>query len=280
LILSSCLDHNQAAGRSRGLPNLKTPSPPSIDRAISVLELLGESRRGLTLAEVASRLDIPRSSAHTILLSLERRKWLQRNVRTRRYLFGPQVFCMARRALAGMSLREHAEPALKKLCQKTRLAVHMAILEDDQAVLVDQYAPAPVKLHTWIGKRMELHCTALGKVLLAWMPEADVQRILDSFLLPRHNENTKGTPRSVLAELRDTRARGYAIDDEEAEIGYRCLGAPVFDEAGHVAAAISVSGSTSELHFVNAAGIALQLQETAAQITERLRQERPAWAEP
>jgi DNA-binding IclR family transcriptional regulator len=124
-----------------------------------------------------------------------------------------------------------------------------------------------MRLHTWVGKRMELHCTALGKVLLAWLPEEEARRILNERILARHNENTKASPRRLLEELQETRKRGYAVDDEEAEIGYRCLGAPVFDSNGEIAAAVSVSGTTSQLHFVNAAPIASHLCDTAAQIT-------------
>lgn len=251
--------------------HLKTPSPPSIERALGLLELLAHSHHGLTLAEVAERMGIPRSSAHTILLSLERREWLRRSNRTRRYLFGPKLFSLASRALGGMSLREAASPALKQLQQESGLSVHMAILEEDQAVLVEQFAPPQTRLHTWVGKRMELHCTALGKVLLAWLPEEEVRRILNDRGLARHNENTKSSPRRLLEELRETRKRGYAVDDEEAEIGYRCLGAPVFDSAEAVVAAISVSGTTAQLHFVNAAPIAAQLCQSAEEITRALR---------
>ena len=249
---------------------LKTPSPPAIDRALGLLELLAQSHHGLTLAEVADRMGIARSSAHTILLSLERREWLRRSSRTRRYLFGPKLFTLANRALGGMSMREAAAPALKTLLKETCLNVHMAIAEEDQAVLVEQYAPPQARMHTWVGKRMELHCTALGKVLLAWLPEDHVRRILNERALSRHNENTKSSPRRLLEELRETRKRGYAVDDEEAEIGLRCLGAPVFDGAGEVVAAISVSGTTAQLHFVNAAPIAEQLCQAARQITKAL----------
>jgi DNA-binding IclR family transcriptional regulator len=247
---------------------LKTPSPPAIDRALAVLELISQANRGLTLPEIADRLDLPKSSTHTILLALERREFLRRNSRTRRYLFGPKLFSLANRALGGLSLREFSATPLKELMTRTGLSVHMAIIEEDQAVIVDQYAPPSVVLHTWVGKRMELHCTALGKVLLAWLPEVEVTRILGEHRLGKHNENTKSSPRRILVELQETRRRGYAIDDEEAEIGTRCLGAPVFDPAGNVTSAISVSGTTGQLHFVNAASIATQLRETATRISE------------
>lgn len=247
--------------------DLKTPSPPSIDRALGLLELLAQSHHGLTLTEVSEQMGIPRSSAHTILLSLERREWLRRNGRTRRYLFGPKLFSLANRALGGTSLREAAGPLLKALALETGLAVHMAILEEEQAVLIEQAAPRHTRLNTWVGKRMELHCTALGKVLLAWLPEEEARLILSNRILSRHNENTKASPRRLMEELSETRKRGYAVDDEEAEIGNRCLGAPVFDGAGSIAAAVSVSGTVAQLHFVNAAPIAAQLCETAKSIT-------------
>ena len=252
------------------MDTLKTPSPPAIDRALGLLEILAQSHHGLTLSEIAGQMGIPRSSAHTILLGLERRQWLRRNGKTRRYLFGPKLFSLANRALGGTSLREAGAPLLRMLMQETGLAVHMAILEEEQAVLIEQAAPPHAQLHTWVGKRMELHCTALGKVLLAWLPEEEARPILSHRALSRHNENTKSSPRRLMEELRETRKRGYAVDDEEAEIGYRCLGAPVFGADGSVAAAISVSGSVSQLHFVNAAPVAARLCETAGAITKQL----------
>jgi DNA-binding IclR family transcriptional regulator len=177
------------------------------------------------------------------------------------------LFTLANRALGGTSLREAAAPVLQELMRASGLAVHMAILEEEQAVLVDQAAPPNTRLHTWVGKRMELHCTALGKVLLAWLPEPEARRIVSNRVLSRHNENTKASPRRVLDELSETRKRGYAVDDEEAEIGYRCLGAPVFDSQDRIVAAVSVSGTTAQLHFVNAAPIAALLAEAAAKIT-------------
>lgn len=247
---------------------LKTVSPPAVDRALSILEELAKAGEGLRLPEIAERLDIPKSSAHSLLLALERRGYLQRSEGTGRYLFGPKLFALAGLALAGTRLREVAQPSLAALMRRTGHQVHMAILDRDQVLLVEQMIPAhlPAPM-TWLGKRLEIHCTALGKVLVAWQPEAQWARLVREHTLSRHNENTICTAKGFLAELKVTRQRGYALDDEEVDLGVRCVSVPVFDKDGQLAAAISVSGSTTQIHEGNAELMVRLLAATAAEIT-------------
>jgi DNA-binding IclR family transcriptional regulator len=250
---------------------LKTTSPPSVDRALAILEELARSNRGLRLPEIAQRLGLPKSSAHSVLVALERRGYLQRNDASGRYLFGPKLFTLANLALSGMTVRALARPILTGLMRRTGHEVHMAILDRDQVVLIEQlvprHLPAPI---AWLGKRLDLHCTALGKALAAGQPEEQWERLIREHTLARHNDKTICTPQGFLAELARTRQRGYAIDDEEVDLGVRCLSVPVLDPAGQVMAAISLSGSTSEIHDRNADSLVRLLSAAAAAITQEL----------
>jgi DNA-binding IclR family transcriptional regulator len=247
------------------MADIKTPSVPAVERALSIMELLAFVRHGLTLPELSRRLELPKSSAHCLLVTLERRGYLHRNEQTNRYLFGRKLFGLANTALTGLKLREQAAPLLRALMRETRLTVHMAILEQGEAVLVEKIEPPGLmRLATWVGKRMDLHATAVGKALLAYLPDEDIERLIRDHGLPRYNDNTITSARKLKEEIARTRAAGHAVEDQEGEIGFRCIGAPVFDHTGSVAAAISVAGTTAQITGENFASLVEVVKHTAA----------------
>ncbi len=257
--------------------NLKTPSLPAVERAVAVLEEIAHSRSGMSLTELTQRLKLPRSSMHCLLVTLERCGYLQRNSARGRYHFGAKIFSLTNLALGGIGLREVANPFLRALVRRTGLTAHMAILAHDQAVLIEQVTPAGVsRVATWLGKSLEVHCSALGKALIAWLPEEDLKRIIRDHGLPRLNDNTIASPRKLLEELARTRKNGYSIDDEEADIGTRCLGAPVFNSDGRVVTAISLMGTTEQVIPENLAVFCAELKRTADALSERLGYSQPA----
>jgi IclR family KDG regulon transcriptional repressor len=250
---------------------VKTTSPPSVDRAFTILEEVAQSNRGLRLREIAQKLGAPRSSTHSLLVALERRGYLQRNESSGRYRFGPKVFTLANAGLKGMALREISYPILAGVMRQTGLTVHMAIMDREHAVLIEQIVPPPeLAPMTWPGERLELHCTALGKALAAFEPEEQWDRFVSKRALSRHNENTICSRKKLMDELATTRKRGYAFDDEEVDLGVRCLGVPVFGAAGEAVAAISVCGTCVELHEANAAELVKLLMAAATQIHRAL----------
>lgn len=223
-------------------------SSPAIDRAVSVLELLAQSRRGLNISEVSRKLGLPKSSTHRILLTLESRNCVQKDQRTGRYAFGLKLVSMTRAALANMEPREQARPLLASLMQKTGLTVHMALLESGQAVLVDRIErPGTPRAGVWIGKTLDANSTAVGKALLAFLPKDEFEGEFGSRSFVRRSHQTI----TSIARLRDDLARirelGYSVDNEEDEAGARCVGAPVFGPEGRIAAAISVAGTTEQI---------------------------------
>ncbi|PYV23226.1 MAG: IclR family transcriptional regulator [Acidobacteria bacterium] len=265
----------EAAGEDRRVTGtvdfIKTQSVPSLDRALSILELLADSKAGLTLPELALRSRLPKSSVHCLLVTLQRRGYLHRHDKTRRYMFGPKLFSLADRALSGMELREQAAPFLRALTEKTGLTTHLAIWEHEEAVLVAKFEPpGTFRAASWIGKRMDVHCTGLGKALIAHLPEEEIEEIFRDHGLSRHNDNTLCSRRKLKEDLGRTLQRGYAIDDEEDELGWRCLGAPVVARGGEVIAAISVAGSTDQITPENLSALAGQVVDTAATIARSL----------
>ena len=253
---------------------MKTPSVPSLERALIILELLATSRAGLTLPEIATELRLPKSSVHCLLVTLERHRYLHRNDRTSRYMFGSKLFSLGNMSLNGLRVRQVAGPHMRSLTERTGLTTHLGVLERYEAVLMEKVDPPGVfKIATWLGKRMDLHCTSIGKALIAHLPEEELGRIARETGLPRHNDNTVKSFAKLREELARSRRLGYYIDDEEDEIGYRCIGMPVCDESGEVAAAISVSGSTAQVREENSTELAKQLMRTVEAIAKSFLEE-------
>jgi DNA-binding IclR family transcriptional regulator len=244
---------------------------PAIKRALSVLETLASSSNGLTLAAIARRLQLPKTSAHAVLLTLERHGYVLRNEQTKRFLFGTALFNVANSALNRLDLRELARPLLTKLMQETRMTVHLAVLGRDQAILVDKVEPPGLlRLATWIGKTMDLHCSGVGKVLLAYLPDDELVRITREHGFPRYNENTITSVRRLREEAAGIRRSGFALEDEEGELGFRCIAAPVFDYRGAAIATISIAGTTRQITPDRVRALADLVKPAASSISKLL----------
>ena len=239
----------------------QTPSVPSVERALLILEALSAGRTGLTLSQIARKTGVAKSSAHCLLLTLERLNYLEREETTGRYAMGSKFFSLANRGLTSATIGRQALPHLLALAQRTGLTVHMAIFDGHEAVLIERIEPSGAsRIPTWVGKRMGLHCTAVGKALAAHMPTEEVERLVAAHGLLRHNDNTIRSLKRLKEELDLVHQSGYALDDEEEEIGARCLGVPVFRD-GRSVAAISIAGNTEQ---ITPSGLGSLLEELRA----------------
>lgn len=244
---------------------------PALERGLKILEVVANSMHGWTLSEISRLVELPKSSTHCLLSTLELLGYLQRNARTNRYMFGLKSLKVANEGLACIELRERALPCLWSLSQSTRLTTHLMVPAFQEAVIVGKVEPPGLlRLATWIGKRMDLHCTGGGKALLAYFTEPDVQRLVRECGLPRHNENTIGSSTRLISELASIRKQGYSLDDEEDEIGVRCLAAAVFDSGANAVASISISGNVMQITANNMAGLVAEVKKAASNISETL----------
>ena len=245
---------------------------PAVSRAFHLLELLSQSKRGLTISEAGRKLRVPKSSAHRLMKALEQNGYAQKNDRTGRYRVGLTLVALSRFAIENLELRQEAKPFLIALMQKTGLTVHMAVLREGQAVIVEKIeAPGPVNIGTWVGRAMDVNSTAVGKVLIAYLPADDLTRHLKARSFVRHNQRTIISIATLRQELNKVRASGYAVDDEEDELGVRCVGVPLFDEFGSVVAAISVVGTISQIPVERLETLAQTVKQFAAAISTMAR---------
>ncbi len=246
-------------------------SVPSVERVLTLFEFLANAQRGFSLSEISQRLSLPKSSVHLLLATLERRRYLQKNPDTGRYRFGVKVLTLNCNLIDRWELREEARPFLEPLVKETNLTAHMAVLEQSEAIIIEKLEPPGfVKIASWIGRRVEVNCTALGKVLVAFLPANEFDRQIKPKAFIKHNHKTITSLSRLKEDLARVRAQCYAIDDEEEELGCRCIGAPIFDSYKRVLASISVSGTTSQIPIEAIPSLAGKVKLTAYSISAHL----------
>jgi DNA-binding IclR family transcriptional regulator len=242
----------------------------SVERAFMILEFLNSSSRGWNISELSRKLKIPKSTTHVLVSTLDRLGYIKLSHPSRRFQLSSKMFGLGRKALQATPLPEAALPHLRHLVQETQLTAHVGILEKNQVVFVQKAdGPGFIKFDTYIGKCSELHCTALGKALVAFQPEEVVQSLISTCTLGRFTKKTIATKSAFLAELARVRQRGYAMDDEEEELGVRCIAAPIF-HGSTILAAVSVTGTTLQIQTDNLDKAIAAIQRAATRISVSL----------
>lgn len=243
----------------------------AVERALNILEAAAQRRDGFTNSEISRKLGIPKSSASYILRTLERRGYLRREPETGRYRLGLKILSLRGDAQANLDIADLALPFMRALVEKIHMTVHLAVLDQGEAVYIEKVeAGGFFKVNTWVGRRMFLHSTSVGKCLLAWLPKHEVEGLVKRQGLKKRTPKTITTITGLLEDLEHTKSEGYAVDDEENSLGARCLGAPVFDVAGNVVAALGASGTLTQMDEPSMPRIAEALKETARRISRQL----------
>ena len=214
----------------------------TIEKAGEVLALFEREHAEWGVREVAERLGLAKSSAHDLLTSLAHVGLLGKTEEGR-YRLGWRLVTLSETLLATSELRCEARPILEELAAQYQETIHLAVLDDTKVVYADKLeGKQAVRVElTSLGMRLYPHCTALGKVLLAYRPEADVKRIIKTNGLPRFTPNTITDEGELEQTLTQIRKQGYAYDLEEILPDLCCVGAPIYNYTGHVIAAISMS---------------------------------------
>jgi len=256
----------------------------ALDRAFAVLDLLGESDIPLGLAQVASSLQLHKSTAHRFLMVLERHRMVERTA-SGKFRLGLRLYDLGNRAIEQYDLRDRAQPHLRRLVAETEETAHLCILEAARVIYLDKIEPArSVRMITRIGASNPVHCTAVGKAMLAFLPEERAADVLRRLRFERFTPRTITTAEALRAEMEKTRRRGYAVDDEELEEGLRCIAVPVLDAQRLPVAAVSVSGPSFRVTAHKLPLLANQLLQCVRGIstdmgyTSAARANRAAWS--
>ena len=214
-------------------------------RALRVLETLAQARGALSAAEVAKIIGAERSTAYRMLMTLMEAGYVVRDPRSRAYRLGHKILALSRPLLSGEERAELVATCLRQISAQTGETVHYSVLERDCAVLVQRAKGSQlVTVDFQIGDRAPLHCTSIGKVLLAYQDAAAIEAAIKRGL-PRAARNTITHAAGLRAELRKVRAQGYAYDDFEFADDMRCVAVPVIEKDDRVTGGISLSGPAS-----------------------------------
>ena len=243
----------------------------SLVKALNILEVLADEEPPYTLTQLSRRLHLHVSTVHRLLVNLVRHGFVEEDRLSGGYQLSYRVLRMGLRILDRLDFRRVAQPLLRDLNLRTQETVHLAILQQLGTIFIEKFdSPQPVGLEARLGRVMPLHCTGVGKTLLAYQGEDQLNQISQSPGLTRLTAHTiTGLPQ-LRRELERIRAQGYALDQEEAVEGLRCVAGPVFDHTGEIVAAFSVAGPAMRLTPARTPEIAQLVRETAQQISYRL----------
>ncbi len=242
-----------------------------LDRVFTILNALAEDGTELGLAELAGKLRLHKSTVHRLLMTLEWNRYVERNPSSAKYRLGWKLFELGMQAVARRDLFQLAPPVVQWLVAETGETAHLGILREGEVIsVVNAESQQTVRTPSTVGRRAPAHCTSLGKAILAFLPRQQLVEFVRTHGLRSYTRNTITRLSLLESELRRTRTRGYAVDDEEREEGLRCIGAPVLDHTGQVVAAISIAGPAFRVNQNRLPALAASVMSAAARLSASL----------
>ncbi|MDO7788185.1 IclR family transcriptional regulator [Desulforamulus aquiferis] len=226
----------------------KTNIIQSVDRAISILEVLEKSIEPLGVTEISNRLDLHKSTTFGLLNTLESRGLVYQDPENGKYKLGLRLMELGEQVQQRMQLRQQARPFLKSLVEEYKETVHLVVKVENEYVYIDKVdGPQAIRMYSQIGKRALMHCSGVGKAILAYLPQREQEKIFEKIELKSFSPNTITDIDELRNHLVKIKNQGYSIDDEEIEVGLRCVAAPILDHHGKAIAAISIAGPSTRM---------------------------------
>jgi IclR family transcriptional regulator, acetate operon repressor len=242
----------------------------SVLKAIDVMCVFSSTEPTLTLGEISERLNMPKSTTHNLLNTLASRGFIEK-VNDDSYALGTAVISLSQAVRVNAHLRDRAAPLLRELADIVKESVYLTYLDGDHALYIYAIETSNrLMARSAIGDRVRLHCTGVGKAILAAFPDEKMEDIVQRTGLPGFTENTITTLDELKREMEQTRLRGYSIDRGEHEKGIFCVGAVIRDAAGIPIGGCSISGLDPEIIAGRAAGLSADLLYAAQEISRRM----------
>lgn len=216
----------------------------SAARTIEMLSIISKQNRGISLVEIAKKLDIPKTSAFDILHTLLKLRVVDEiQDGHKKYIIGYKAYEIGNSFLSNTNLINESKPVLAKLGDVLQKTIFLAIQDGNEVVYIYKHEPFGALVTTCqLGTRNHMHSTSLGKSILAYTPPKELRELIGKLDMVEKTKYTITNPQVLIRELGITRDRGYALDDREAEENLFCIGAPIFDHTGKAIASISASG--------------------------------------
>lgn len=247
------------------------PIIQALDRALRILDLFDERTPEMKLTEISARMDLHKSTVHSLLKTLQLHGYIEQDEQSGKYRLGLRLLEKGQLLMQNLNIRNVARPHLQALSDATGQTSHLLIPDGREGVYIDKVEGKQAAIrYSRIGRRVPLHSSAAGKVLAAFQPPEALERILDGYPYVRHTPNTIRSEAEFRRELERVRRAGCAFDREENEPGVLCVAAPIFGHDGQLAAAMSLSCMTARVNEEEARRLAELVRRTADKISARL----------
>lgn len=225
------------------------PIIQSVERALQILDLFNEQATELKITEISKQMGLSKSTLHSLLKTLQLHGYIDQNPENGKYRLGMKLVERGHFVVGTMDIRQKAKSWLTTLSQETGQTTHLGILDGNEGVYIEKIEGKQAAIaYSRIGRRLPVHATAIGKVLLAWLSEEECAAVLEGYVYQGFTSSTLTSRASLLAALQETRSNGYSMDNEENEPGVRCIAVPVWNHESRVIAALSLSTLTSRVN--------------------------------
>lgn len=218
------------------------PLIQSIERALRIIDLFDEYSTELKITEISKRMDLNKSTIHSILKTLQKHHYIEQDMDSGKYKLGLKLFERGNLVVNNLDIRSIAKKYLLELSMKTGYTLHLVILDGKEGLYIDKVeGTAATVVYSRIGRRIPIHSSGVGKALVAFKSEEELNEILDGYFYKKQTPKTIINETDLLKELKNVREQGYATDNEENESGIYCIAVPIRNHLGEVTAAISLS---------------------------------------
>lgn len=240
----------------------------AVNRAIDILSLFSARQPLLGITEISASMGLPKGTVHGLVRTLVQRGLLSQDPETQKYALGLSIYEMGTTLAWSLKIYQVGAGPAYRLVETTRLGVRIAIWYQEAALIIlNVFHPSQTVPFDAVGPRIPAYCSAVGKAILAWLPEDELTAYLDHNPLSPYTPNTITDKGQFFQDLKDARHRGVAIDREEYLMRFKCIGAPILDRTGRPAAAISVSGKPNLLLDRKLSEVSDELIQTAKEIS-------------
>jgi DNA-binding IclR family transcriptional regulator len=242
----------------------------SVIKAVAILKLFNMNEPRLSLTDISQRLRLPKSTAHNFLNTLLACGLIEK-VDDKHYALGTEVVALTQGVRVNVEIRDRAAPLLRDLADTCHESAYLAVFDHDRCLYIyGVESPRRLLARTATGDRSPLHCTALGKAILAFLPSKEMEATIERVELSRFTDATIVDLEALRQELLQIRASGYSLDRAEHERGTYCIGAPIFNERGMVIGGCSISGTDPAIIRDRLASLAPAVMNTGLEISRRM----------
>lgn len=247
------------------------PIIQAIDRALKIIDLFDEQNTELKITEISERMSLHKSTVHSLLKTLQLHGYIQQDEQNGKYRLGMRFAEKGQLFLNQLDLRDFVRPYLKKLSSQTGQTTHLVTLERNEGLYIDKVEGEKAAIrYSRVGRRVPLYTSAAGKVLVAFQEQPLRERLVESIIFEQKTDRTIRNALTYQQALEAVIDNGYAIDNEENEIGVRCAAVPIFNHNGEIKAAMSLSTMVASVGDEELQALIRQLKRSAGEISAKL----------